>query len=375
MWMKYIFIILGVFFLNTFAPLFGQSNEDERIGSIEADLNNALLALRSVQKNEQIKALNDTFQLKLENVMEEDWFFEHPFSSLQSMGKIYSEDKEVRVISWNVQWENSTNSYFAYILKKEKRRSGHFVVQLKESKSLPKKPQNILDDENWYGALYYDIKDVQKGRKTYYTLFGYDGNNERSKIKLLDVLHFAGKSVKLGYPFFETSEGWSNRVFFEHSARAVMSLKYEENRDMIIFDHLSPESPNLAEFKEYYIPDMSYDAYTFEDNKWRLKEDIIALNKKESEMVELKAYDKELDTVVSIPVDSEWNNPEDPEAPIDGGGHRAVTLEDDNKKNRAEKDKSKETKEKEKETDFKGVSYSNLNKKKKKRKKRRKKRN
>lgn len=368
---KLTYIIVSVFILNAFGFLVGQSNDQERIGSIEVDLNEALLALRSVQDDQQLKVLNDTFQSKLENIIEEDWFFEHPFSSLQSVGKIYSEDKEVRIISWNVQWENSSNSYFAYILKREKRKDGHFVIQLKENKEmLPRQPKDILDDENWYGALYYDIKDVQKGRKTYYTLFGYDGNNERSKIKLLDVLHFAGKSIKLGYPFFETKEGWSNRVFFEHSARAVMSLKYEKNRDMIIFDHLSPESPNLAEFREYYIPDMSYDAYAFEDNKWRLKEDIIALNNKESEIVELKAYDKDLDTVVSIPVDSKWNNPEDPDAPIDGGGHRAVTLEDEDQNDRAKKDKSKEAKEKE--TDFKGISYSNLNKKNKKKKRRKK---
>jgi hypothetical protein len=356
--------------MNTPVYVFSQTSDKERIGIIEAELNNALLELRSVEKDEQIKALNDTFQTKLERVIEEDWFFDHPFSSLQSVGKIYSQDKEVRIISWNVQWENNSNSYFAYILKREKRKDGHFVVQLKDnSKMLPRQPTDILDDENWYGALYYDIKDVEKGRKTYYTLFGYDANNERSKVKLLDVLHFAGKSVKLGYPFFETKNGWANRVFFEHSSRAVMSLKYEKDRDMIIFDHLSPESPNLAEFREYYIPDMSYDAYVFEDNKWRLREDIIALNSKESEIVELKAYDKELDTVVSIPMKREWNSPDDPNAPIDGGKHRAVTPEDVEQNERAKNEKDKNATKNEKDPDFRGVSFSNLNKKKKKKRK------
>jgi len=365
------YLIISVFIMNTPVDVFSQTSDKERIGIVEAELNYALQDLRMAKKDDQMRALNDTFQAIMDRVIEEDWFFHHPFSALQSVGKIYSEDKEVRIISWNVQWEDNSNSYFAYVLKREKRKDGHFVVKLKDnSKMLPRQPKDILDSDNWYGALYYEIKDVQKGRKTYYTVFGFDANNDRSKIKLLDILHFTGKTLKLGYPFFETKDGWANRVYFEHSAKAVMSLKYDKKRELIIFDHLSPESPGLAEFREYYVPDMSYDAYMFEENKWRLREDIIALNSKENEMVEMKAYDKDLDTVVSIPVKREWNNPEDSNAPIDGGGHRAV-MPDDAKNNSEAKNKNDKNASSN-DPDFRGVSYSNLNKKKNRKKKKKK---
>lgn len=364
--------LVGILFFAVTESLSAQTTSAERIGIIEAELATTLAELRAARIDNEITALRDSFVIQLERVIEEEWFFDHPFSSLQTIGKIYSEDKEVRLITWNVEWENHSHTYHGYILKREKRKDGHFVVKLEDkSKLLPRQTKEILAADNWYGALYYDIKDVQKGKKTYYTLLGYDYNNDRSTIKLLDVLHFAGKNAKLGYPFFETKDGFENRVYFEYSSRAVMSLKYERDRNMIIFDHLSPESPNLAEFREYYIPDMSYDAYKFEDNKWRLKEDIIALNKKESDVVELKAYDKDLDTVVSIPVQQKWNNPEDPNAPIDGGGHRAVFPEAaDNKENNKT---AKEKPSKEKDPGFSGVSYSNLNEKKKKKKRKKKK--
>ena len=58
-----------------------------------------------------------------------------------------------------------------------------------------------------------------------------------------------------------------------------MSLKYESDRERIIFDHLSPESPSMKKFRSFYVPDMSYDAYTFQDSKWILKEDVIGVNK------------------------------------------------------------------------------------------------
>ena len=360
----------------SFGFVHSQTDKSQEIGVYEQQLSEILHELRTVDKDEDRKLLNAKFKEKIEEKIEEDWFFDHPFRSLSSIGKIYSDDGEVCVISWNVEWENNQHDYWCYILKKEKRKDGHFVTELKDnSVMLPPQPKDILDAENWYGALYYDIQEVEKGRKTYYTLFGYDANNTSSTIKLLDVLHFAGKNLKLGYPFFETKDGFENRVYFEHSAKAQMSLKYDKKREMIIFDHLSPEAPGLAEFREYYIPDMSYDAYEFDGKKWRLKEDIIAINDKSKEVVELKAYDKDADTVISVPVQNEWVNPEDPNAPIESGGHKAVLPDD--VKNSDEKGKNSKVKNEKEENDFKGVSYSNLNKKekKKKRKKRRKRKN
>src|SRR5690554_6982484 len=73
---------------------------------------------------------------------------------------------------------------------------------------------------------------------------------------------------------------------------------------------------------------MFYYAYGWNGKQWILHEDIIAVNKEVSNTVDLKAYDKELDSVVSVPTKSTWINPEDPNSPIDGGRHQAVTPDD-----------------------------------------------
>lgn len=367
-------MIKQVILLATFFSAFlvvGQENQ--KLYALEADLSDKLYELRSVKDDSSINKLNSEFKELLENALEEKNAFDYPFNSLKTVGKIYSQDKLVRVFSWNVQYEDLSNDYFSFIMKKDERRDRVHVVELKRQKQpLQALTRETLDHENWYGALYYDIIDVEKGNRTYYTILGYDANNQRSTIKLLDVLYFTGKFPKFGYPLFETESGYQNRVIFEHSAKATMSLKYDPERGKIIFDHLSPETPNLKEFKEYYVPDMSYDAYLFEKNKWRLQEDIIAVNNQESDQVDLKAYDSDLDTVVTIPAKGKWINPDDKNAPLDGGGHRAVTPEDleDEKNGKAPKKKKTKTKRPKKEG-FGGVSYSNLPKEKKKKRKNR----
>lgn len=354
-----------ILLLITSNHLFGQDNF-QALQQSESELSEELNNLRKVKDDSSIKVINESFKNKLQKTLEADNAFDYPFSTLQSVGKIYSNDKLVRIFSWNVQYKNGQHDYFSFVMKKDERRDQVHVVELKRNKQPFGAIQNeILDHENWYGALYYEIVDVQKGPRTYYTLLGYDANNDRSTIKLLDVMFFTGKYPKFGKPLFETENGYANRVIFEHSSKATMSLKYDQQRGKIVFDHLSPETPGLKEFKEYYVPDMSYDAYNFSKNKWRLEEDIIAVNKQQSDEVSLKAYDSDMDTVVTIPAKGKWLNPEDENAPLDGGGHRAVTPED---QEADKKDKPKKPKkaQKPKKEGFNGVSYSNLDGKKKK---------
>ncbi len=366
-------IFLTLILLAPFLYSFSQQSP----GRIEEELNQLLHNLRAATTNVELQEKNEAFKRKFEQHVEKGWFFDHPFESLTSIGKITSKDGEVRIFSWNVQWENDTHTHFAYILKKHRRKNDQHIVTplIDNSKALPPEPMDVLEATNWYGALYYDIIEVQKGKKTYYTLLGYNGKNARSTVKLIDVLSFAGNTPRLGYPFFETKEGFQNRVFFEHAAKTVMSLRFDPERNMIVFDHLSPESPGLAEFKEYYVPDMSYDAYAFIDNKWRLKEDIIAINKddQQKELV-LRKYDAESDSVVEVKVKNKWINPSDKDAPIESTPHKAMLPNDDKAQDSKPKN-DKNQKEVKQNENYPGVSYLNLpSSKKKKRKTKKKKR-
>lgn len=357
------YLSLSILFLFT-GLTFAQEAPTELI-KIEERLNTQLVELRKATTDDEIRKKNEAFNATMKEALSLEGAFDHPFQSLQSVGMIYSDDQLVRIVSWNIQFEDKLHDYNCFIMKKDERRDKIHVVELNRVKQHFGMIQDqTVTHENWYGCLYYDIIDVQKRNKTYYTLLGYDANNQRSSIKLIDVLYFTGKFPNFGYPMFETDRGYAKRVIFEHSNKATMSLRYDEKRDKIIFDHLSPESPSMKEFREYYVPDMSYDAYEFKDRKWHLLEDIIAVNKQGNETVEMKSYDAKKDTVVSYEKENEWVNPEGENAPVDGGSHKAALPEDltEQEKKKREKSRRKKKSNGPKKKGFKGVSFSNLGK-------------
>ncbi|MDX1447291.1 hypothetical protein [Lishizhenia sp.] len=365
--LKSIFI-LGILFLSLSAELFGQQANnlmDERV------LKRRLDQLRSIKDEALLPKYNDSFKAEFLKFLDNKVAFDYPFSMLTTVGKVTSNDGQVRVFSWNVQLNPDQNIYNCIILKKKKRRDEHEIYDLKDnSVMLPMFPKETLDENNWYGALYYDIVEVTKGRKTYYTLLGYDLNNSFSHIKLLDVLYFNGRKLNLGYPLFETEEGLEKRVFMEHSKKATMTLRYDERRRKIVFDHLSPESPTMKDFREYYVPDMSYDAYKFVDEVWVLETDIIATNAEESNKLKISRYDAKNDTIVEEVVRKKWNSPDGGNTPVQNGSHEAQTVpeEEYNEKNENTPKSKKEEKVKpQKEEEFGGVQYGNLGKGKRKR--------
>lgn len=353
--MRNLLIILSVFSVTL---SLSQTEVPEKTRLQEQRLAELLNDLRNAQDDTQLKEKNDLFKEEFSRALQEDHAFDYPFSSLTTIGKIYSEDKEIRLVTWNVELADFSQRYFGFVMRKDDRKGTHNVIELVQYPPgiYPKYNDETLTTDNWNGCLYYQIIDVKKGNKTFYTLMGYDAYSDRSTIKLLDVLYFTGKVPKFGKAIFATSEGYKKRVYFEHSAKATMSLKYDKNREMIIFDHLSPEAPNLAEFRDYYVPDMTYDAYSFDGSRWQLTEDIVALNKKDLE-VKVMGYDEDSDTTVVLDNRNKWVDPTDKNAPIQSIGHRAVKVDDEKGKSTNDK---KEKVPKSKEKDFRGVKYSTL---------------
>ena len=117
-----------------------------------------------------------------------------------------------------------------------------------------------------------------------------------------------------------------------------MSLKYEYQYDRIIFDHLSPETPDLAGFYSFYVPDFSYDALVWENNKWVLHEDVIGVNKGGDEKQAVYVKNERTGKIEKKEIKNKWVNPEDQNAPGGGSEHVAVTPEQDQQNPNAQKE-------------------------------------
>lgn len=310
----------------------------------ELELKSLLDSVRAQHKDSDKKKWNKEFTDLLRKTLNEPTIFNQTFTAIKTLGDIASPDNKLRIINWNVEQEDGTQQYNAFVLYQSEKNDEHKVFELEDkSFMLPGKPEETLESNMWYGALYYNIIPVEKSNKTYYTVLGWDGATRRSNIKLIDVFYVSGNKLKIGFPLFKLVDGSTvRRMFFEHSEKAYMSLKYESDYKRIIFDHLMPENPNMEGIYDYYIPDLSYDAFVFKDGKWILHEDVIGINKKQN-LVNMNTIDPKTGKVLSKKVESSWESPSDGSS---SGTHVAV-MPDMESKNTTELDKQKAAKDKE----------------------------
>lgn len=206
------------------------------------------------------------------------------FDSLQKYKvMIQSPDKDVRIFTWDVEAEDGTHTFYGFIHAYVRKLKKYETYELKDKSDGMRDPENaILDNTKWFGAYYYEIIFVKHKRKKYYVLLGWDGNNRTSNKRLIDVLYFTDKGFpKFGDAIFSSEHGKTKkRVIFEYQAGLFMALRYEEERNAIVFDHLSPSNPNLVGLYSFYGPDFSYDMLQFEDGKWKYVKDVVPRNEK-----------------------------------------------------------------------------------------------
>jgi hypothetical protein len=114
-------------------------------------------------------------------------------------------------------------------------------------------------------------------RKTWYALLGFDFNTRFSHKKIVEVLHFDHNKPIFGASI-ETGKDQVKRLIFEYSSEIVMSLRYNEKLQQIVFDHLSPMAPIFTGVYRFYVPDGSYDALRFNKGIFSLETDVDARN-------------------------------------------------------------------------------------------------
>lgn len=296
-------VIINIFLIVFFSgSILGQKDKtySDAIKQSEKELSYFLNKLRKGKNNLERKNYNDSLVFKLKTTLNNIEAFDYPFDSLESIFKGKSPDDEFRMFNWNVERDNGEHKYYCLILTK----NGD-VIELKDkSNSIINPEYKTLDQDNWYGALYYKIIPVKKGG-TKYTLLAWDGNSRVTTKKIIDVMYFSGKKVKFGTTLFKTEKDTKRRVIFEYADAAYMSLKYYDNKkeQLIVFDHLMPSTPQLEGFYQYYYPDMSQDAFYFEGGKWVYKKDFDARNKaskKDDKYIDPKEKSKSEDRGIEI---------------------------------------------------------------------------
>ena len=203
-------------------------------------------------------------------------------TKVKYFGDIYSPDEELRILTWNVSLSDGTHDYHCYIQKKPNNQGESKWFELTDKHKMIDRPDyKTLKKEKWYGCLYYSIIPVKVNKTTMYTLLGWEGHNNYSTKKIIDIVSFSSKGEPVfGKSIFVGEKNTKRRVVFEYSKEAYLLLRYNEDSKQIIFNRLEPPKPELEGLFSFYTPSLIYDAYEFKKGKWVLQLDINPKNGK-----------------------------------------------------------------------------------------------
>jgi len=277
------FVILFVIIFSLFSHLFISAQYNRALYDDEAKLKLWFDSL--FRRNEAVYILPDSKKISYSDSIRQTlnetlrhpdaWSF--PFNSLTKLGKIYSNDSTLRILTWNIRLKGGRYRYYGFIMKKNNEHDIK-VFELTDSTNsiFPKELENLtLSYNQWYGATYYQIIHFTKVKQPYYLLIGWKGYNAYLNQKIVEVLWFTKKGKPIfGKAIFQSDQKTVKRLVFSHSIKGTMSCRYEPSQKAIIFDHLVPSSNIYQGMYEFYGPNGTFDGYFLKKNIWILKEDI-----------------------------------------------------------------------------------------------------
>ena len=129
-----------------------------------------------------------------------------------------------------------------------------------------------VNENNWIGSVYYDIKEYESNKQVNYILIGWSGSKFKN-YKIIESMFFDEKSqeFKFGSPLFKLNNKMLNRYIIKYYVQSKLTLKFYNN-ETIVFDQLRENDINP-------IPDGGYNALILKNQKWILKENFIPKNK------------------------------------------------------------------------------------------------
>ena len=199
--------------------------------------------------------------------------FYYPFDSLGTISRLYSPDSNFRIFTWQFKKDNLLYLQEGAIQLNQSDGSLKLLPLFDASMFTARPLDSVRNRHNWIGAIYYKmILKTWQGRN-YYTLLGFDDYSMSSNKKWMEVLTFSPQGEpEFGGPYFSFQDDSVRkkiqyRFNIEYKKEALTRFNYDQDMDMVIFDHLVPEGdqPNK---KDTYIPDGDFEAFQWKEGKW-----------------------------------------------------------------------------------------------------------
>ncbi|MEN9952327.1 MAG: hypothetical protein RLZZ520_595, partial [Bacteroidota bacterium] len=192
--------------------------------------------------------------------------------SLATISRLYAPDSAFRIFTWQVSRDADLHRRHGAIQMRTADGSLKLFPLIDRSIIIRNQEDTVTNHEWWIGAIYYKILKNSYNNQSFYTLLGYDENSIRSTKKRMEVLSFDAKGNPVfGGPFFTFEKDTvrkpiQTRFSIEYKKNGNARIVYDDELDMIIYDHLISESNEPAK-KYTYIPDGDYEGFKWVNGK------------------------------------------------------------------------------------------------------------
>lgn len=198
--------------------------------------------------------------------------FYYPFDSLVTIAKVTPSDSTFRIFTWQLMINDDNVRQHGAIQMKTADGSLKLFPLIDKTELIKNINDTITSNLAWIGALYYKIIEEKAFGNNYYTLLGYDNNGLSSDRKIIEILTFKDGKPVFGGPFFSyqnknEQKAAAARYIMEYKKDAAPRLNYDNEMDLIIYEHLISETGEPQK-KYTYIPDGDYEGLKWKDGKW-----------------------------------------------------------------------------------------------------------
>ena len=200
--------------------------------------------------------------------------FDYPFDSLITISKLVAPDSSFKIFTWQLMKDESYTRQKGFIQMKTKDGSLKLFPLRDVSEFTEEPTDTIANHGGWIGSVYYKMITKEHNGKKYYTLLGYDENNQKTTRKWIDILSFDQNNEPVfglnnGFSFAEDSLPKNPQIRFllEYKKDGRARVQFDEEMDMILYDHLISES-NEPKKKYTLIPDGDYEGFVWKNGQW-----------------------------------------------------------------------------------------------------------
>lgn len=228
---------------------------------------------------EERMMLSERFARQLVRTLKTPNSWAYKFEKLsQKINIIYPEDKSFRMFNWTAAPSDVTRRYYGAIQMPSEQLKLYGLVDY--TSELGKgAADSVLTGGKWMGCIYYRIIDKEVDGRKLYTMLGMNASTPASNKKIIDILEMTPTGPKFGAQLIGIrSENFPgrkvNRFILEYKKDVQASMNWDSELNAIFFDRLVSEVNDPGR-KYTYVPSGQYDGFRWENNEWRLYQDLI----------------------------------------------------------------------------------------------------